>query len=167
MLGNQNDGQQWEVFCGLPCTCKVAQVASFHSSLWFSGKQWAAEVCGGLSPATEGACFFFLFVCLCLVLFSACKGVENLFQLVACLCSTTVLPSLFLHFYSCFSSQWCRLWMAGVLTRDVGVSRWNKQHPYFMNRRKINLFQEFDTASVLRKLWNGRTIDLSHSEQIL
>ncbi len=38
MLGNQNDRQQWKVFCGLPHICEVGWLVSFHSSLWSSGK---------------------------------------------------------------------------------------------------------------------------------
>lgn len=34
MLGNQNDRQQWKVFCGLPHICEVAWLVRFHSSLW-------------------------------------------------------------------------------------------------------------------------------------
>ncbi len=40
MLGNQNDRQQWKVFCGLPHICEVGWLVSFHSSLWSSGKHW-------------------------------------------------------------------------------------------------------------------------------
>lgn len=57
VLGNQNDGQQWEVFCGLPRTCKVGRLVSFHSSLWSSGKHRAAEVCTASPRLTAAVCF--------------------------------------------------------------------------------------------------------------
>lgn len=43
MLGNQNDRQQWKVFCGLPHICEVGWLVSFHSSLWSSGKHWLSH----------------------------------------------------------------------------------------------------------------------------
>lgn len=130
VLGNQNDGQQWEVFCGLPHTCKVARPVSFHSSLWSSGKHWLTK---------EGLVLPLLSVCV-LVFVYANNVFVGLFvkggSVDFCVFASMSVPrvSVFNKFTSVviFSIFFC-LW---YVTVDARLSRWNKQHPYFMKHQK-------------------------------
>lgn len=121
MLGNQNDRQQWKVFCGLPHICEVAWLVRFHSSLWSSGKHWLSHGVS-LSLALSVACSLLLPHLINIPFRDSCTPWFRTIAQAFCIISTTET-----RWHDCFLQK--KTWIRDAKIRQLRRESHNQSLP--------------------------------------